>query len=73
VKRKVAAFVGSLHSTSCSGKVSVSPGAISAFGANHQLQQSLVFLTVPCLPMPAAHIGDITAFADWVERNANAS
>ncbi|MGD1412316.1 NADPH-dependent FMN reductase, partial [Enterococcus faecium] len=27
--------------------VSVSPGAISGFGANHHLRQSLVFLNVP--------------------------
>jgi chromate reductase len=39
--------------------VSVSPGAIGAFGANHHLRQSLVFLNVPCLQMPEAYIGDI--------------
>ena len=33
--------------------VSVSPGAIGAFGANHQLRQSLVFLNVPALPHEA--------------------
>lgn len=32
------------------GVVSVSPGAIGAFGANHHLRQSLVFLNMPCLP-----------------------
>lgn len=31
------------------GVVSVSPGAIGAFGANHHLRQSLVFLNMPCL------------------------
>lgn len=73
--------------------VSVSPGAIGAFGANHHLRQSLVFLNMPCLQMPEAYIGDIakrfddkgalsdngtreflqkfmTAYADWVGRNA---
>jgi chromate reductase, NAD(P)H dehydrogenase (quinone) len=39
--------------------VSVSPGAIGAFGANHHLRQSLVFLNVPCLQMPEAYIGDV--------------
>ena len=39
--------------------VSVSPGVIGAFGANHHLRQSLVFLNVPCLQMPEAYVGDI--------------
>jgi len=39
--------------------VSVSPGAIGGFGANHHLRQSLVFLNVPCLQMPEAYIGDV--------------
>ena len=33
--------------------ISVSPGVIGAFGANHQLRQSLVFLNVPALPHEA--------------------
>jgi len=37
--------------------VSVSPGAIGAFGANHHLRQSLVFLNMPTLQMPEAYIG----------------
>jgi chromate reductase, NAD(P)H dehydrogenase (quinone) len=37
--------------------VSVSPGAIGAFGANHHLRQSLVFLNMPPLQMPEAYIG----------------
>jgi chromate reductase, NAD(P)H dehydrogenase (quinone) len=39
--------------------VSVSPGAIGGFGANHHLRQSLVFLNMPCLQMPEAYIGEI--------------
>src|SRR6185295_6582705 len=31
---------------------SVSPGAIGAFGANHHLRQSLVFLDMPCMQQP---------------------
>jgi chromate reductase len=37
--------------------ISVSPGAIGAFGANHHLRQSLVFLNVPTMPQPEAYIG----------------
>ena len=37
--------------------ISVSPGAIGAFGANHHLRQSLVFLNMPPLQMPEAYIG----------------
>ena len=39
------------------GVVSVSPGAIGGFGANHHLRQSLVFLNVPALQQPEAYIG----------------
>ena len=37
--------------------LSVSPGALSAFGANHHLRQSLVFLNVPTMQQPEAYIG----------------
>ena len=37
--------------------VSVSPSAIGAFGANHHLRQSLVFLNVPAMQQPEAYIG----------------
>ncbi len=37
--------------------ISVSPGAIGGFGANHHLRQSLVFLDVPALQQPEAYIG----------------
>jgi chromate reductase len=37
--------------------ISVSPGAIGGFGANHHLRQSLVFLDMPALQMPEAYIG----------------
>src|SRR5215469_17409409 len=35
--------------------VTVSPGAIGGFGANHHLRQSLVFLNVPAMPQPEAY------------------
>lgn len=37
--------------------VSVSPGAIGGFGANHHLRQSLVFLNVPAMQQPEAYVG----------------
>lgn len=38
--------------------ISVSPGAIGGFGANHHLRQSLVFLNVPCMQSPEAYVGN---------------
>ena len=37
--------------------LSVSPGAIGAFGANHHLRQCLVFLDMPVLQQPEAYVG----------------
>jgi chromate reductase len=37
--------------------VSVSPGLLGGFGANHHLRQSLVGLNVPAMPQPEAYIG----------------
>ncbi len=37
--------------------ISVSPGPLGAFGANHHLRQSLVFLNVPVMQQPEAYIG----------------
>ncbi|MEP7303504.1 MAG: NAD(P)H-dependent oxidoreductase [Caldimonas sp.] len=37
--------------------ISVSPGAMGGFGANHHLRQSLVFLDVPAMPQPEAYVG----------------
>ena len=44
--------------------VSVTGGALGAFGANHHLRQSLVFLNVPCLQQPEAYIGGATKLFD---------
>ncbi|HTP48506.1 MAG TPA: NAD(P)H-dependent oxidoreductase [Casimicrobiaceae bacterium] len=38
--------------------VSVSPGALGAFGANHCLRQSFVFLNMPAMQQPEAYIGN---------------
>jgi chromate reductase, NAD(P)H dehydrogenase (quinone) len=37
--------------------MSVSPGAIGGFGANHHLRQALVFLDMPAMAQPEAYIG----------------
>lgn len=37
--------------------VSVSPGATGAFGANHHLRQTLVFLNMPAMAQPELYIG----------------
>jgi len=44
--------------------VSASPGAIGAFGANHHLRQSLVFLDVPTLQQPEAYISHVDDLLD---------
>jgi chromate reductase len=44
--------------------VSVSPGALAAFGANHHLRQSFVFLNVPAMPQPEAYIGGAAELFD---------
>ncbi|MEI8198591.1 MAG: NAD(P)H-dependent oxidoreductase [Eubacteriales bacterium] len=44
--------------------VSVTPGALGAFGANHHLRQSLVFLNIPTMQQPEAYIGNASALFD---------
>lgn len=39
------------------GVVSVSPGVLGGFGANHSLRQTMVFLNVPVMQQPEAYIG----------------
>ena len=51
--------------------VSVSPGAIGGFGANHHLRQSLVFLNVPTMQQPEAYIGGAGSLFDAEGKLAN--
>lgn len=44
--------------------VSVTPGAMGGFGANHHLRQSLVFLNVPTMQQPEAYIGGAAKLFD---------
>lgn len=39
------------------GIISLSPGRLGAFGANHHLRQSLVFLDMPTMAQPEAYLG----------------
>lgn len=44
--------------------ISLSPGAIGAYGANHHLRQSMVFLNVPMMQQPEAYIGGAASLFD---------
>lgn len=46
------------------GVISVSPGGMGGFGANHQLRQSFVFLDMPAMQQPEAYIGNAGALFD---------
>lgn len=39
--------------------ISVSPGAMGGFGANHHLRQPLVFLDMPTLQQPEMYVGNV--------------
>jgi chromate reductase len=39
--------------------VSVTPGGLGAFGANHHLRQSAVFLDIPMMPQPEAYLAGV--------------
>jgi len=53
--------------------VSVSPSVIGAFGANHHLRQSLVFLNVPAMQQPEAYIGQADKLFDGSGKLTNDS
>jgi chromate reductase len=46
------------------GVVTVSPGAVGGFGANHHLRQMLVFLNMPAMAQPEAYVGGIAKMFD---------
>jgi chromate reductase len=50
---------------------SASPSAIGAFGANHHLRQSLVFLNVPTMQQPEAYLGHADKMFDEQGRLVN--
>jgi chromate reductase len=51
--------------------VSVSQGVLGAFGANHHLRQSLVFLDMPTLQQPEMYIGGAAKLFDQDGRLIN--
>ena len=55
------------------GVLSVSPGAIGGFGANHHLRQSLVFLNMPAMQQPEAYIGGAGKLFDEAGKLVNES
>ncbi|AEC02755.1 NADPH-dependent FMN reductase [Parasphaerochaeta coccoides] len=44
--------------------VSVTPGRLGAFGANHHLRQVLAFLNMQTLQQPEAYVGDVAGMFD---------
>ena len=44
--------------------MSISPGALGGFGANHHLRQMLVFFDMPVLAQPEAYVGNAAALFD---------
>jgi chromate reductase len=53
--------------------MSVSPGAIGGFGANHHLRQSLVFLGMPAMAQPEAYSGNAARLFDEAGTFLNSS
>ncbi len=51
------------------GVVSVTPGGTGAFGANHHLRQSLVFLNMPTMQQPEAYISNAGKLFDGDKLN----
>lgn len=51
--------------------MSVSPGAIGGFGANHHLRQSLVFLDMPAMQQPEAYVGGAATLFDEAGKLVN--
>jgi chromate reductase len=51
--------------------VSVTPGALGGFGANHHLRQSLVFLDVPAMQQPEAYLSNAAGLFDDEGRLTN--
>ncbi len=44
--------------------ISVSPGGLGGFGANHHLRQALVVLNVPVMPVPESYIANVATLLD---------
>lgn len=53
--------------------VSVTPGAMGGFGANHHLRQMCVFLNIPVMQQPEAYVGHAATLFDNEGNLANDS
>ena len=53
--------------------MSVAPGALGGFGANHHLRQSMVFLDVPMMQQPEAYVGGAANLFDDADAITNES
>jgi chromate reductase len=63
----------SVFDTKPGAVISVSPGAIGGYGANHHLRQSLVFLNVPAMQQPEAYVGGADKMFDAAGNLTNES
>jgi chromate reductase len=57
-------FGASVWSGKPAAVLSVSPGAIGGFGANHHLRQCLTFLDMPVLQQPEVYLAHAASFID---------
>lgn len=51
--------------------ISVSPGGLGGFGANHHLRQVLVVLNIAVMPLPETYIGNVATILDEDGRLTN--
>lgn len=56
--------VSSVWNNKPAAVISVSPGNLSAFGANHHLRQSLVSLNMPVVQQPEAYMANVATLLD---------
>jgi chromate reductase len=57
-------YGSSVYSGKPAAVLTVSPGAIGGFGANHHLRQSLVFLDMPVMQQPEGYLGGVAKWFD---------
>jgi chromate reductase len=57
-------YGSSVYSGKPAAVLTVSPGVIGGFGANHHLRQSLVFLDMPVLQQPESYLGGVAKWFD---------
>jgi len=54
----------SVYAQKPAGVISVSPGAMGGFGANHHVRQCCVFLDMPCMQQPEAYVNSADKMFD---------